>query len=65
MNGRLHDGGGSQAERFWEGYYYRERERVCSGRANPLLVDVAGALPAGTALDLGCSEEDDAIWLAR
>ena len=38
---------------------------MCSGRANPLLVDVAGALPAGTALDLGCGEGGDAIWLAR
>jgi len=64
MNGGLHDGGGSQAEEFWEGYY-RERERVCSGRANPVLVDVVGSLPPGAALDLGCGEGGDAIWLAR
>ncbi len=61
----LHDElhGGSQAEEFWEGHY-RRRERVWSGRANPVLVDVAGSLQAGTALDLGCGEGGDAIWLA-
>ncbi len=53
----------SQAERFWEGHY-RAHERVWSGGANPVLVDVAGLLPPGTALDLGCGEGGDAIWLA-
>jgi 2-polyprenyl-3-methyl-5-hydroxy-6-metoxy-1,4-benzoquinol methylase len=38
---------------------------VCSGRGNPSLVDVAGARPADTALDPGCGEGGDAIWLAR
>ena len=64
MNGELHGEGGSEVELFWEGHY-RRRERVWSGRANPVLVDVAGSLPAGTALDLGCGEGGDAIWLAR
>jgi 2-polyprenyl-3-methyl-5-hydroxy-6-metoxy-1,4-benzoquinol methylase len=64
MTGELHSEGGSQAERFWEGHY-REHERRWSGRPNAVLVDVAGSLPAGTALDLGCGEGGDAIWLAR
>ncbi len=64
MNGEVHgEGGGSQAEQFWEGHY-QEREQRWSGRPNPVLVDVAGSLPAGTALDLGCGEGGDAIWLA-
>jgi len=64
LTDELHDeGGSSQAEQFWEGHY-RGHERVWSGRANPVLVDVAGPLPAGTALDLGCGEEGHAIWLA-
>ncbi len=65
MTGELHSEGGSgQAEQFWE-RHYRGHERLWSGRANPVLVDVAGSLPAGAALDLGCGEGGDAIWLAR
>jgi methylase of polypeptide subunit release factors len=37
---------------------------VWSGRANATLVDVVQDLPPGTALDLGCGEGGDAVWLA-
>jgi SAM-dependent methyltransferase len=63
MNGNVHGEGSGGAEQFWE-EHYRAHERRWSGRPNPVLVDVAGSLPAGTALDLGCGEGGDAIWLA-
>jgi SAM-dependent methyltransferase len=52
------------AERYWEGFY-RDREEAWSGRPNPLLVREVAALTPGTALDVGCGEGGDAIWLAR
>jgi len=53
IDGERHsEGGGSQAERFWEGHY-RAHERLWSGRANPVLVDVAGSLsPSAESRDI-------------
>ena len=46
----------------WEGEY---AERRWSGRVNPTLADVVGTLTPGAALDLGCGEGGDAVWLAE
>lgn len=51
------------AEQYWE-ERYGDEERVWSGRPNPLLVREVTPLTSGTALDLGCGEGGDAIWLA-
>jgi SAM-dependent methyltransferase len=64
MNGEVRDESGGETERFWE-KHYRGHERRWSGRPNPVLVDVVGSLRPGDALDLGCGEGGDAIWLAR
>ena len=59
----MHGEPGGGAERFWE-EHYMGHELVWSGRPNPVLVDVVGSLAPGEALDLGCGEGGDAVWLA-
>ncbi|MCW2580034.1 MAG: SAM-dependent methyltransferase [Blastococcus sp.] len=44
---------------------YRATPAKWSGRPNRQLVTEAGDLPPGTALDAGCGEGGDALWLAE
>src|SRR3954453_2840940 len=51
-------------QEFWE-ERYRSVAAVWSKRPNATLVAEAADLSAGTALDVGCGEGADAIWLAQ
>ncbi|WP_307859128.1 SAM-dependent methyltransferase [Herbiconiux sp. SYSU D00978] len=49
---------------FWDARY-RSLDAVWSGAPNAQLVAEASALRPGVALDVGCGEGADAIWLAQ
>jgi SAM-dependent methyltransferase len=50
-------------QEFWDDRY-RSAGRLWSGQPNPQLVAQAAGLAPGQALDAGCGEGADAIWLA-
>lgn len=54
----------TEAARFWE-RHYSAGGRIWKGTPNPLLAETAAAMAPGTALDLGCGEGGDAVWLVR
>jgi SAM-dependent methyltransferase len=66
-----HDPGGQGPtgdDRFSEAVWdqrYAERGTLWSGQPNPQLLAEANSLPVGMALDAGCGEGADSIWLAE
>jgi SAM-dependent methyltransferase len=50
-------------QEFWD-ERYGSADRLWSGKPNPQLVAQVSDLPPGEALDAGCGEGADAIWLA-
>ena len=51
-------------QEFWDDRY-RSAGQLWSGQPNPVFAEQAADLPPGEALDAGCGEGADAIWLAR
>ncbi|WP_078287582.1 class I SAM-dependent methyltransferase [Mycobacterium sp. D16R24] len=51
-------------EKSWD-EFYQSHDALWSGNANPQLVNEISTLPPRTALDAGCGEGGDAIWLAQ
>ena len=49
---------------YWEQCYSRS-ERVWSGKVNATMASVVSELAPGTAIDLGCGEGGDVLWLAE
>lgn len=50
---------------FWEQRYSGDQGTNLGRQPNPYLVSAAGELVAGRALDAGCGEGAEAIWLAE
>jgi cyclopropane fatty-acyl-phospholipid synthase-like methyltransferase len=58
-----HDAPTAEPSEFWE-ERYASSGRVWSGKVNHALVQAVSTLAPGRALDLGCGEGGDVLWLA-
>ena len=57
------DEGAMVTREFWD-ERYAASHRIWSGRPNPRLVEHVSAMAPGAAIDVGCGEGADAVWLA-
>lgn len=57
------EGQRGEAEQFWD-QHYRRRDQPWSGNPNGFLVEAVAQRQPGTALEIGCGDGGDAIWLA-
>lgn len=65
MNQRTEDPSApSTAQQYWEGRY-QNHPRPWTGRPNAILARWVEPLTPGSALDLGCSEGNSAVWMAQ
>ncbi len=64
MSDHVHGAEPAYDASYWD-ERYRSAERVWSGNPNPQLVAEVAGRPPGLALDAGCGEGADAIWLAQ
>lgn len=62
-HGAHEHGAAPHSAREWD-ERYNSADRLWTALVNPSLIDEAGALPPGTALDVGSGEGADARWLA-
>jgi len=63
MSEHAHGTDRASDEGFWD-ERYRSSQRIWSGNPNPQLVAEVAGRPPRRALDVGCGEGADAIWLA-
>jgi 2-polyprenyl-3-methyl-5-hydroxy-6-metoxy-1,4-benzoquinol methylase len=54
----------TDAAAFWDGVY-AARPATTGPQPNDRLTEMVMGLPPGDALDLGCGDGGDALWLAR
>ena len=54
----------TDVKQHWE-ERYGQRDRIWSGHVNRWLAEIVATLTPGRALDLGCGEGGDSLWLAE